>query len=235
MTNPRPPVQPSAERLERALRDACNALDSIVDDSRRSRARLDDLPANDLLAEFERAVAETRMVWARDLGPPIAWETQRASQDPDWGFQIYCMDLDLAEQGDAASVFLTHDLAEGFRESAFGKAALAYKREARWDFSPDEAGVWLIALQPLSWATTGDSEEPVYPMGNLVGVLIVHDRDEDGEYESIAHVWTAALWRRRGIASILLREARARFPIRVIEGPATKLGAALITARAPDL
>jgi hypothetical protein len=69
----------------------------------------------------------------------------------------------------------------------------------------------------------------------LVGFLIVHDRDEDGNYEAVAHIWTAALWRRRGIASHLLDQARRRFPIVAIEGPPTELGAALVTARASDL
>jgi acetyltransferase (GNAT) family protein len=231
------PFQPPAESLEQALRDACSALKPILDGSVQLYEPLEDLSGHDLLNEFENAAAQARMVWARDLGPPIAWETHNEPLEPDWGLKIYCMDLDSGEKGDSDSVFKTDDLATAtaFRESALGKAALAYKRQAKWDFAPGEAGVWLIALQPVSWASTGDPADPIYSTGNLVGFLIVHDRDEDGEYESIAHMWTATLWRRRGIASNLLHEARTRFPIRVIEGPATEPGAALLAARAPDL
>ncbi|OLM10621.1 hypothetical protein Ae505Ps2_0744c [Pseudonocardia sp. Ae505_Ps2] len=36
-------------------------------------------------------------------------------------------------------------------------------------------------------------------IGRLAGFVIAHDRDDDGEYETVAHIWTAASRRRRGI------------------------------------
>ena len=114
-------------------------------------------------------------------------------------------------------------------------AARAYRRECKWDSSPGDGGVWLIMLHPTSWTGSDEDLNDWSAGGELVGFLIVHDRDEDGNYESVAHIWTAALWRRRGIASHSLDQARRRFPIVAIEGPPTELGAALVNARASDL
>ncbi|MBN9757864.1 GNAT family N-acetyltransferase [Pseudonocardia sp. Ae717_Ps2] len=58
--------------------------------------------------------------------------------------------------------------------------------------------------------------------GHLTGFVVVHDRDNDGDYETVAHIWTAVAWRRRGIARRLLAEARSRFSVTAFEEPYTK-------------
>ncbi|WP_369688720.1 GNAT family N-acetyltransferase [Actinomadura kijaniata] len=84
-------------------------------------------------------------------------------------------------------------------------------------------------LSPESRTSAGNDETALYS-GHLVGFLIVRDRDENGIYESVAHIWTASSWRRRGIARRLLNEARARFPIAEVEGPYTEDGSAFLDA-----
>jgi ribosomal protein S18 acetylase RimI-like enzyme len=79
------------------------------------------------------------------------------------------------------------------------------------------------------------SSEPWQYRGHLAGFLILYDRDDDGIYESIGHIWTAKAWRRRGIARRLLREARSRFGATKFEGPFSEDGAAFVEAtRQPD-
>jgi len=94
-----------------------------------------------------------------------------------------------------------------FDESPFFMAARAYRRECGWDFTPAKAGIWVFAVAPYTWL---GSDEDGTATGRLVGFLILHDRDEDGTYESLAHIWTASAWRRRGIARKMLAEARRR-------------------------
>lgn len=93
----------------------------------------------------------------------------------------------------------------------------------------------LSCVRLTSWSGPEEHEERWSASGNVVGFLILQDRDEDGEYESVAHIWTAALWRRRGIAAHLLEQGCAPFPVVAIEGPPTELGAALVSARAAHL
>jgi GNAT superfamily N-acetyltransferase len=69
------------------------------------------------------------------------------------------------------------------------------------------AGIWVFAVAPYMWLGSDDDGTAT---GRLVGFLILHDRDEDGTYESLAHIWTASTWRRRGIARKMLAEARRR-------------------------
>jgi ribosomal protein S18 acetylase RimI-like enzyme len=94
--------------------------------------------------------------------------------------------------------------------------------------------VWLLAAAPRS-LIGGDDTEPRSATGNIVGFVVLQDRDEDGAYESVAHIWTARGWRRQGIASRLLAHAREHYPIRYVEGPATEAGSKLIRARANEL
>ncbi|SMC65603.1 hypothetical protein [Kibdelosporangium aridum] len=69
---------------------------------------------------------------------------------------------------------------------------MAYKRAAKWDHPPDASGVWLLMLTPVS-ASNGE-DEAWFQSGHLAGFVVVHDRDEDGAYESIGHIWTATAW-----------------------------------------
>jgi ribosomal protein S18 acetylase RimI-like enzyme len=165
----------------------------------------------------------------------MSWQAPFLGRDCDWELRTHSIDLDSRGRGDDQDAFSTNELALGFEDSVLDMAARAYRRECKWDFSPGDGGVWLIVLRPTSWSASEEHEERRSASGNLVGFLILHDRDADGEYESVAHIWTAARWRRRGIATHLLEQARARFPVAAIEGPPTELGAALVSARAAHL
>jgi hypothetical protein len=228
--------QPPAPSLERAYRDAYTALSSVVDDQTTRTLPAAALSVDDLVGEFERVASEARMIWTRELGPRMSWQAPFLGRDCDWELRMQCIDLDSGGRGDDPDAFMTNELALGFEGSALDIAARAYRRECKWDFSPGDGGVWLIVLRPTSWSGSEEHEQRWSASGNLVGFLILQDLDEDGEYESVAHIcWTAVLWRRRGIAAHLLEQACARFPVVAIEGPPTELGAALVSARAAHL
>jgi GNAT superfamily N-acetyltransferase len=216
-------------------RDAYTALRSLLDDQTTRTRPADDLSVDDLVGEFARVASEARMIWTRELGPRMSWQAPFSGRPSDWELRTHCIDLDSGGRGDDQDAFSTSELALGFEDSALDMAARAYRRECRWDFSPGDGGVWLIVLRPTSWSGSEEHAEGWSASGNLVGFLILHDRDEDGEYESVAHISTAALWRRRGIATHLLEQARARFPVVAIEGPPTEPGAGLVSARAAHL
>lgn len=86
-------------------------------------------------------------------------------------------------------------------------------------------GVWVVAASPYRWI-----EGAFY--GNLVGFVVVHDRDDDGKYESFAHIWTATARRRHGIADQLIRTTRNLLPINTVEEPITSSGEALLGSAA---
>jgi GNAT superfamily N-acetyltransferase len=119
-----------------------------------------------------------------------------------------------------------------FHESPLQRAAMAYRRECGWDFAPDESGLWLLYCVPTR--SSGGDKEHFYT-SNVAGFLIVHDRDGDGEYESLAHMWTAAAARRKGVASALVAEARKRFSLKEIEKPMTDAGRATLQEVAPTM
>jgi len=86
-------------------------------------------------------------------------------------------------------------------------------------------------LAPVS--AGGGEDGPWHFSGRLTGFVVVYDRDEDGAYKSVGHIWTATAWQRRGIARRLLAEARSRFPITIVEEPYTPAGAEFLSA-CPD-
>jgi ribosomal protein S18 acetylase RimI-like enzyme len=141
------------------------------------------------------------------------------------------IDLD-GDEHDFGGAVLGAEVTEGpggrWTGSALNRAGLVYKRACRWDFPPGEAGVWLLMLAPT--AARGGEEGQWFFSGRLAGFVIVYDRDEDGSYESVGHIWTATAWRRRGIARRLLAEARSRFAITAVEEPYTEQGAAFLNA-----
>jgi hypothetical protein len=226
--------QPEAASLARGYRDAYRALRAIVDELTAHCLPAEPLTLDQLLDEFERVADAARTVYICELGPRIGWEEPCLGERATWQLRTYCIDRDSGQHGDQRDRFITGELGDGFEGSGLDLAARAYRRECGWDRPPGDGGIWLVGLHPTCWVgADGDQERSA--RGNLVGFLIVHDRDEDGQYESVAHIWTATRWRRRGIASHLLGQARARFPIAQIEGPATEAGAALVGACAPGL
>jgi ribosomal protein S18 acetylase RimI-like enzyme len=219
---------PAVPDIEAAYRTAYRALAGIIPraDSSTSEAGLS---VTELISHFRFMAEEAEMAAAARLGPLISWEAPRP--DGDWELVMTGADLDngLYDFGVVAleeSAFQGHG--GGWSGGSLERAARAYKRAARWDFAPGEAGVWLLMLAP-TWASGGEPG-PMSYSGHLAGFVIHYDRDKDGAYESVGHIWTAAAWRRRGIARSLLAEAKSRFKYTRIEGPYTKDGGALVEA-----
>jgi ribosomal protein S18 acetylase RimI-like enzyme len=84
------------------------------------------------------------------------------------------------------------------------------------------ARVEAVGSQPV----LNRKRRPAFLSGHLIGLAITYDQPE-----GVSHVWTARAWRRRGIASRLLDEARSRFGSDRLRGPFTSDGAALRRAR----
>ena len=100
----------------------------------------------------------------------------------------------------------------GWFGSALDLAGRAYKRAAGWDFSPGESGKWLVMLAPAEGWSGGDGDLWSFT-GHLVGFVVLNDHDDDGTYEAVAHVWTAAAWAAPGDRS--MAPGSGEGPIRV--------------------
>jgi GNAT superfamily N-acetyltransferase len=160
------------------------------------------------------------------VGPFISWHARQADER---GLTMACLDFD-DERDHGFGVVVDNLAYDPWQGSALDGAARAYRRAAGWDYStPGDGGIWLLMLAPVkAFGPHGDSLP--WHIGHLAGFVILYDRDKDGAYEAVGHVWTAAAWRRQGIARRLLEEARSRFQAVSIEGPYTKDGAALVKA-----
>lgn len=164
-----------------------------------------------------------------ERGPRMSWPGDLADGEDFPPFIVMSVDMDEGSLSDPAGAdCLARWSAADWKTTAPAQAALAYKRETRWDTPPDQAGVWIIVASPYGWSC--DTFR-----GNLVGFAVFHDRDDDGAYESLAHIWTAAAWRRRGIGGRLIRAARDLMPIRSVEEPITSNGQSLLNSVARDL
>ena len=164
---------------------------------------------------------------AAHLGPTIWWTNQHSPDDA-WAPVTLQIDLGGRSNGDPAGAVHMDE----WEDSALALAARAYRLECGWDFTPDEAGIWLLSVAPYASRSAGDRTSWT---GTLSGFAILHHRDTDGDYESLAHLWTAAAWRRRGVGVSLVRQARERFPVSAVEGPVTEDGRLLLQACAPEL
>ncbi|WP_026412862.1 hypothetical protein [Actinomadura oligospora] len=182
---------------------------------------------------FRFLVEEAEQNVAAHLGPLISWEAPPS--EGDWDLVMSGIDLDNAafELGTATLARQSFDTPDGWSESPLDLAASAYKRAFGWDHSPGEGGIWLVMSAPVSGV--GGENGPWHYKGHLTGFVVLYDRGHEGFYESVGHIWTAASWKRRGIARRLLSEARSRFPIKEIEGPYSADGAAFIESCAQDL
>lgn len=220
---------PQVPDVEDAFRKAHKALEGIVPETQAEPEEGRSL--SEVIRGFELTLRAAQMTAAAQLGPLVSWETSdfRPGQ---WHLVTAVVDLDrdVAEPG---PVTVGRDATEGPHGGWFGSAldlaGRAYKRDAGWDFSPGEAGKWLITLAPVEgWS---GSEEDLWSFtGHLVAFVVLNDHDDDGRYETVAHVWTAAAWRRQGIAQRLLAEANTRYGFTVIEEPYSDDGLALLTA-----
>lgn len=218
---------PAVPKVERAYRKMQRALLGIIPVERTLGASEENMLIGDLISHVRHLLDEAEMTVAAQLGPRISWYAPAVTGD--WNLVPAGIDLDeYAEDfGDVEFEESAFEGPEGkWHGSPLERAAYAYKREARWDFTPGRAGIWLLMLAPTS---AGGGDTWIYG-GHVVGFVILHDRDKDGVYESVAHIWTAQAWRRRGIARRLLAEAKIRFGFTDVEGPYTKDGAALLRA-----
>lgn len=223
---------PKVPQIERAYRAAYRTLAQLAPTNRMHTPE-ENLSLTEVISQFRLVADEAEMAVATHLGPLVSWSGPRRD---DWNLTVTGADLEGGHHG-FGDVTLGNDAYEGtgggWLGGALDCAARAYRREAEWDFAPDETGIWLLMLAPVS-AMGGSEAETWYYGGHVVGFVILHDRDEDGEYESVAHIWTAAAWRRRGIARRLLAEARARYSITDVEGPYTEDGGAFLHAEAEE-
>lgn len=216
------------EEIEAAYRAAHRAMEGILpkDSSFVSEAGLHDI--NEVISQFPIMVEKAAMIVAAYLGPEITWKAE--AREKEWDLTVAGIDFDAGGERDFG-VRLDESAFEGdhggWSGSSLDLAARVYKREAGWDFPPDEAGIWLLMLAPES-GYGGHAEWSYH--GYLAGFVILYDRDEDGKYESVGHMWTAHGWRRKGIARRLLQEAKLRFNFSKVEGPLTKDSAALLKA-----
>lgn len=179
----------------------------------------------DFLDDFNTIVDRLRDEYDAVLGPRISLEgPQNIPFAP--GVVVAC-DLDGGDDGEGLRLADTFE----WEDSALRRASLMYRRECGWDFAPGEAGIWLAYCVLTS--SLGGRDWCCY-QANMVGFAILYDRDEDGQHESLGHMWTAKIARRKGVATQLLARARQDFPVRTVEGPTTKEGRALLDAVWPD-
>lgn len=211
--------------LDAGFRAAHQALRMLAPSSAHVSAEDGYLPI--LVEELEDLVRLARDTAAASIGPTFRWPDSRQPDDT-WPPVIMQIDLDDYSDNDPPDVSNIDD----WENSALALAGRAYRRDCRWDFSPDESGIWLLFVAPYSAIGGGDRFSW---SGTVAGFLILHDRDNDGEYESLAHLWTASSWRRRGVAARLVREALERFPVSHLEGPVTDEGWLLLENAAPEL
>ncbi|MCE7007323.1 hypothetical protein LWC34_31555 [Kibdelosporangium philippinense] len=218
---------PNTPDIEEAYRTAYRALEALVPPH--TVTAEGEAHVAEVLSQFRMLVDSAEFVVASQLGPAISWRAPR--RDRDWDLVLSGVDLD-NDAYDFGDVQLDIAAFEGptgtWHDSALNNAGLAYKRAAGWDHPPDESGVWLLMLAPVS--ASGGEDGPWFYSGRVAGFVVVHDRDKDGAYESVAHIWTATAWQRRGIARRLLAEARSRFPVTSVEKPYTEAGAAFVRA-----
>lgn len=185
----------------------------------------------DFLSDFEEITKRIREEYDAVLGPRMYLEGPRVELDG----VILTFDFDVGRDR-MGRVGKGQKLRTGvefeWQDSSFCRAALHYRRECHWDFPPGEAGIWLVYCHLTS--SVGGGRKYLYT-GNLVGFVVLHDRDKDGRYESLAHLWTARGARRKGVGRQLMERARRDYPLQNVEKPFTEAGRALTGAVWPEV
>lgn len=223
------PVVPEIERAYRAAHAALEGLASEYELDYAAEADLGDW--TEVVDQFRFVAGGADMAVAMRIGPAIDW-CQGGRDRGEWGLTVAGLDLD----HDGAWNFGPR-ISEAQRSTdwALDKAARAYRQEARWpNPPPGDEGLWLLMLAPLRAKGSPENDKPWSIHGRLAGFAILWDRDKDGNYETVAHAWTAQAWRRQGIARRLLDQGRSRFAARQIAGPLTDDGAALARSCWPN-
>jgi len=220
---------PAVPNIEEAYRAAHRALEGVARPGR-FVPEADLQTATEVISQFPCMLEFAEQALAAELGPRITWQAPPQAE----GLELAMAGVDFTDPFNSDHALTLGDDAfevpgGEWHGSALNRAAYAYKRDAGWDFTPGKAGFWLLMLAPVEAIGSGE-DGPWNYTGHLAGFVIVHDRDEDGVYETVVHIWTASAWRHRGIAQRLLSEARRRFGISEVEGPYSADGAAFLAA-----
>jgi hypothetical protein len=223
------PGFPQVPEVEERYREAYRALQGLLPlgGDWTSEARLGHV--SEVILEFRTIVREAELAAAAELGPAIGWYGDWPERD---SWQLVPAGLDLDGGGRDFGADLSNQREGEWTDGPLSQAATAYQRECRWNSAPPKAGLWLVMLAQVQASGTqpllNRNCRPAFLTGNLIGFAIMYDPPEP---EGVSHVWTARAWRRRGIASHLLDEARSRFGSDRPQGPFTGDGAALRRAR----
>jgi hypothetical protein len=220
---------PEAPEVDEAYRIAYRALNSIA--LRPPTIEQEQvLSLSEMIRRFGRVTEEAELAAAAQLGPLVGW---RAPEPQRGRLELTVAALDL-DGGDCSSsdIRIGRDAYEGvdgtWHGSALDYAGRVYTRECGWDFPPGEGGVWLLMLAPVQGV--GGDDAPWAYYGHVTGFVVLSDRDEDGSYEAVSHIWTASRWRRKGVAQRILTEAKSRFQFTDVEQPYSDDGAAFLRA-----
>jgi ribosomal protein S18 acetylase RimI-like enzyme len=178
-------------------------------------------------------IDEVHSAYVQEYGAPAVWQRAGREQDLDAVMlQPHLQAFD-AEPDDWTSTSALH-----YDDGPLRAASRAYKRECGWDLAPTAPSpdyAWVCTYHPHMGHYDEDAAELRFS-GNLVGFAIVSDRDDDGEPETLTHLWVARQARRAGYATLLLAEAERRFPaLSAVEHPVTADGRAFLAARSPRL
>lgn len=179
-------------------------------------------------------INEVHSAYVQEYGAPNAlWQRHGAESDTaTLLLEPYLQAFDAEPEDWTSSSALEYD------EGTLRAAGRAYKRECGWDHAPGPPSpdyTWVCVYKGLFGSYDEDAREHRFS-GNLVGFAIVADRDEDGQPETLAHLWVARQARRTGLASLLLTEVERRFPaLRAVEHPVTGDGTAFLVARSSRL
>lgn len=225
MTDGKHPEPPA--KMEQAWRAAHRALERAIPPATRASYRFvpeAEMDWTEVLEQFDLIVREARYALDATMGPVIVWTSGWAedADDDDNAFALRFEAVDFDREAEDTLGWLEGRSSD---YSPFEAAGRAYRRECRWDFAPGEAGIWLYAVAPYRFM--GGETDSGWS-GRIVAFAVLQDRDDDGAYESLAHVWTASGWRRRGIASQLIALARQQYGCSREEGPFTEAGSALL-------
>jgi len=216
---------PEIPEIEQAYRGAHRALETIMPESFGFLPEAD-LECGSVLSQLPLLVDEAALVVAAHLGPYIGWQAEPHRGD----LHLVPAGLDLDNDGELGFGPTLDELATAadYGDSSLEQAAQIYARDAGRDFASELAGIWLLMLAPVSGVA---SDTDLWDCaGHLAGFMILYDRDEDGTYETVGHMWTARAWRRQGIARHLLHEARSRYGTSRFEGPFSADGEAFVDA-----
>lgn len=221
------PGFPRVPEIEEPYRKAYRALEALLPLVGDYTPQVSIGHVSEVILEFRTIVREAEVAAAAELGPAIGWYDDWGSDWPERdSWQLVPAGLDLDSGGRDFGADLSDQREGEWADGPLSQAATAYQRECGWNSAPPRAGLWLVMLAQVKAvdARRNPKRKPAFLTGNLIGFAIMYDPPEP---EGVSHIWTARAWRRRGIASRLLDEARSRFGSDRPQGPFTSDGDAL--------